>query len=95
MVHNNGLRTKNSDESDLITFPHFGQHTGAFGRKPPSIAMNSCPRGDDEDHQGDERRVRGDFEEGLQEESPEREGVESTDASFSRITIISTPFLLP
>ena len=28
----------------LTTVPHFGQHNGAFGRKPPSIAMNSCPQ---------------------------------------------------
>ena len=81
-------------EVSFSSVPHLGQRAGAF-TTPPDIAMNSCPRGDDEDHQGDERRVRGDFEEGLQEESPEREGVESTDASFSRITIISTPFLLP
>lgn len=31
----------NVDEPKLITMPHFGQHTGAFGRKPPSITMNS------------------------------------------------------
>ena len=31
----------NVDEPNLITVPHFGQHNGAFGRKPPSIAMNS------------------------------------------------------
>ena len=34
----------NVDEPNLITVPHFGQHTGAFGRKPPSIAMSSCPQ---------------------------------------------------
>ena len=33
------------DDSVLIASePHFGQRTGAFGRKPPFITVNSCPQ---------------------------------------------------
>lgn len=33
------------DDSILIASePHFGQRTGALGRKPPFITVNSCPQ---------------------------------------------------
>ena len=33
------------EDSVLIaTEPHFGQRTGALGRKPPFITVNSCPQ---------------------------------------------------
>lgn len=33
------------DDSILIASePHFGQRTGALGRKPPFITINSCPQ---------------------------------------------------
>ena len=33
------------DDSVLVAIePHFGQHAGALGSKPPAIAINSCPQ---------------------------------------------------
>ena len=44
-----------------------------------------CPRRDDENHQGNGRRVRRGVEGRLQEEGPGREGAESTDGRCGRI----------